>query len=353
MEIYVLDRYIHILDVISTYESIIWETRVHEPGPFKAVFVFSNKMNNILQEGNLLYKTDEEEPGIIKKKFLKLDKYGQQTIVIQGFMATRYLNQRIIWKKMIMKGTPEQIMRKMVEEQVINPEDSDRKMPLIELGDFRNYDEDEIEKQVTYDNLQESLTAVSKTSELGYKLRLDYGIRKLFFEVYKGVNRVAGTKNPCIFTRQYKNVYTQEYAEDSSNYKNVCLVGGPGEDDARILTTVGNASGMERYEFFYNAAGISEKDITQSELIRQLQQKGKEKMASYYIAKAFESKINQKKAMTYALGDYVTCTDDEWGITVNTQVKAMQKGLSKKEEALFVTFGDNVPTLVNLIKAKE
>lgn len=353
MEIYVLDRDINILGVFSTYESILWTEKVHEPGSFKAVFVFTKKMNRILNRGNLLYKTDEVQPGIITRKYLKLDKYGQQTIAIQGYMASRYLNQRIIWKKMVMKGTPEQIMRQMVAEQVINPEDSYRKMPLIEMEDLRGYDDEVIEKQVTNENLQEALTDISKTSELGYRLRLDYGMRKFIFEVYKGVDRTQGTDNPCIFTRKYKNVYTQEYSEDDSNYRNVCLVGGPGEDDKRIYTTVGEASGMDRYEFFYNASGISDKDISNAELLSQLRQKGTEKMAAYYIAKAFESKINQSKAMTYALGDYVTCTDDEWGVTVNTQIKAIQKGLSKKEESLIVTFGDDVPTLIDLIKAKE
>lgn len=353
MKIYVLDRDINIVGVFSTYESILWTDKVHEPGTFKAIFVFTKRMNRILKRGNLLYKRDEEQPGIITRKYLKLDKYGQQTITIQGYMANRYLRQRIIWKKMVMRGTTEQIMRQMVEEQVINPEDSARKMPLIELGEFHGYDEDEIEKQVTYDNLQESLTDVSKTSELGYRLRLDFARKKLVFEVYKGTDRTLGTENPCIFARKYKNVYTQEYSEDDSNYQNVCLVGGPGEDDKRTLVTVGEASGMDRHEFFYNASGISEKDITNAELLSQLRQKGTEKMAAYYIAKAFESKINQKKAMTYALGDYVTCTDSTWGVTVNTQVKAIQKGLSKKEESLIVTFGDDVPTLIDLIKAKE
>lgn len=353
MEIYVLDNQINILGVFSTYESILWTEKVHEPGTFKAVFLFTQKMNNILNRGNLLYKTDEVQPGIIKRKFLKIDKYGQKTIVIQGFMANRYLNQRIIWKKMIMRGTPEQIMRQMVEEQVINPEDNDRKMPLIEMGDFKGYDDAKIEKQVSYDNLQESLTDVSKISELGYRLRLDFTIKKFLFEVYKGMDRTIGSETPCIFSIKYKNVYTQEYSEDDSNYRNICLVGGPGEDDERILVSVGEASGLDRYEFFYNASGLSEKDITAEELINQLRQKGKEKTATYPIAKSFESKINQKKAMTYALGDYVTCTNPEWGVTIDTQVKAIQKGLSKKEESLLVTFGDSIPSLINLIKAKE
>lgn len=353
MEIYVLSPEINIIGVFSIYESIIWTEKLHEPGTFKAVFVYTEKMNKILQLKNLLHKTDEDQPGIITRKYLKLNKYGEQTIVVQGYMAGRYLNQRIIWSKMIMKGTPEVLMREMVRQQVIEPTDSNRKMPMIELGELHNYDLDEIERQVTYDNLQESLTDLSKTSELGYRLRLDYARKKLIFDVYQGANRTMGTLRPCIFTRKFGNVYTQEYSEDNTNYRNVCLIGGPGEDAERVLTTVGDASGMDRYELFYNASSHTGKDVTAAALEAQLQQKGKEKLSSYYVAQAFELKINQQKAMKYALGDYVTCTDSEWNITENTQIKAIEKGFSKTEQSVVVTFGDDTPTLINLIKAKE
>lgn len=353
MKIYILDRELNIVGVISTYDSILWTEKVHEPGNIKAVFVFTEKMNRLLQRGYLLYKTDELQPAVITRKTLKLNKYGQQTITIQGYMATRYFRQRIIWKKMIMKGTPEQLMRQMVQEQVIVPEDESRKIPLIELGELQNFDMDEVEKQITYDNLQEALTDMSKTTELGYRLRLDYARKKLVFEVYKGTNRTQGTEHPCIFTRKFKNVFTQEYNEDEGNYKNVCLVGGPGEDTERVLVTVGSGAGLDRYEMFYNASGYSEDGITAAVLQDQLRQKGLEKMSAYYIAKAFEVKINKEKAMKFDLGDYVTCKDTQWGITVDTQVKVIQKGYSKTEESYVITLGDDVPTLINLIKAKE
>lgn len=353
MEIYVLDRDLNIVGVISTYDSILWTEKVHEPGNIKAVFMFTEKMNKLLQRGYLLYKTDELQPAVITRKTLKLNKYGQQTITIQGYMVTRYFRQRIIWKKMIMKGTPEQLMRQMVQEQVIAPEDETRKIPLIELGDLQNFDMDEVEKQITYDNLQEALTDMSKTTELGYRLRLDYARKKLVFEVYRGTNRTQGTEHPCIFTRKFKNVFTQEYNEDEGNYKNVCLVGGPGEDTDRVLVEVGSGSGLDRYEMFYNASGYSEDGITAAVLQDQLRQKGLEKMSAYYIAKAFEVKINKEKAMKFDLGDYVTCKDTQWGITVDTQVKVIQKGYSKTEASYVITLGDDVPTLINLIKAKE
>lgn len=353
MEIYILDRNLNIVGVISTYDSILWTEKVHEPGNIKAVFVFTEKMNRILQRGYLLYKTDELQPAVITRKTLKLNKYGQQTITIQGYMVTRYFRQRIIWKKMIMKGTPEQLMRQMVQSQIIAPEDDTRKIPLIELGDLQNFDMDEVEKQITYDNLQEALTDMSKTTELGYRLRLDYARKKLVFEVYRGTNRTQGTEHPCIFTRKFKNVFTQEYNEDEGNYKNVCLVGGPGEDTDRVLVTVGSGAGLDRYEMFYNASGYSEDGITAAVLQDQLRQKGLEKMSAYYIAKAFEVKINKEKAMKFDLGDYVTCKDTQWGITVDTQVKVIQKGYSKTEASYVITLGDDVPTLINLIKAKE
>lgn len=353
MEIYILDRNLNIVGVISTYDSILWTEKVHEPGNIKAVFVFTEKMNRILQRGYLLYKTDELQPAVITRKTLKLNKYGQQTITIQGYMVTRYFRQRIIWKKMIMKGTPEQLMRQMVLDQIIAPEDETRKIPLIELGDLQNFDMDEVEKQITYDNLQEALTDMSKTTELGYRLRLDYARKKLVFEVYRGTNRTQGTEHPCIFTRKFKNVFTQEYNEDEGNYKNVCLVGGPGEDTDRVLVTVGSGAGLDRYEMFYNASGYSEDGITAAVLQDQLRQKGLEKMSAYYIAKAFEVKINKEKAMKFDLGDYVTCKDTQWGITVDTQVKVIQKGYSKTEASYVITLGDDVPTLINLIKAKE
>lgn len=352
MEIYVLNPDIEILGIFQTYEAIIWNPKFHEPGTFKAEFLFSEKMNRILQRGNILYKTDEIEPGIIKRKWLTLNNRGEEVIQIQGYMAGRYLNQRIIWDKMIMSGTPELLMRQMVIEQVISPSDESRKMPLIRLGDLQGY-EGSMEKQVMYENLQETLTDISKTSELGYRLRLDVAEKLFYFEVYKGTDRTVGTENPCVFTRDYGNVRTQKYTEDETNYRNVCLVGGAGEDENRVMLTVGEAAGIERHEMFCNASSLSDSDISESEYMGQLAQKGTEKLSKFYVAKAFESKINKKKAMPFELGDYVTCTDSRWNITVDTQVKEIEKGFSKKEESFVVTFGDDVPTLINLIKAKE
>lgn len=353
MDIYILDRNFNVLDAVSVYESIFWKSVLNEPGTFKAEFVYTDRLNRNLQRGNLLHKTDEEEPAIITRKYLKLNKEGEQFITVKGYMASRYTHQRIIWRTMVMKGTPEQIMYRMVREQMVEPEDENRRMPDIVLGEYHDYDDEEIEKQISYRNLQESLTEVSRGPELGYRMRLDLSIRKLVFEVYRGVDRRLGKEKPCIFSRAFQNIYTQEYQEDDSNYGNVCLVGGPGEGAERILEVAGQGEGLDRYEIFYNASGFARQEGEETVLRRQLIQRGNEKLAAFYIAKAFESKINKAKSMEFALGDFVTCMDQDWGIMEDTQIRSIQKGYSRTEQSFVVTFGDDVPTLIHLMKAKE
>lgn len=352
MDIFILNKDIDVIGVAGIYDSMLWTTKHYEPGTFKIVFAFTDYLNSRLQLGNMIYKADEDEPGIITRKYLKLDKKGEQTIVVQGYTASRYLHQRIIWNKTILCGTPEMAMRRLVYEQVIEPQDPSRRIPGVALGDLMGY-EGKLQKQVTYDNLQESLTAIGKTSGLGYKLRLNIAKKCFYFDVIQGVNRTVGSSHPCIFSKEFQNVYTQDYSEDISNYENVCLIGGAGEDVDRTLSIVGEATGVERYEMFYNASGLLDTDIEDNEYIAQLSQKGTEKLNSYDLAKSFEIKINQNKAMPYDLGDYVTCTDDEWEITLDAQVTAIEKGYSRTGESVVITLGNTVPTLVDLIKAKE
>lgn len=353
MDIYILDRNFNVLDAFSVYESILWKSTLNEPGTFKAEFVYTDRLNKHLQRGNLLYKTDEEEPAIITRKYLKLNKEGEQFITVKGYMASRYTHQRIIWNTMVMKGTPEQIMYRMVKEQMVEPKDESRRMPNVVLGEYHAYDDEEIEKQISYRNLQEALTEVSKEPKMGYRMRLDLSVRKLVFEVYRGTDRTLGTEKPCIFSRSFQNIYTQEYQEDDSNYGNVCLVGGPGEGAERVLAVAGSGEGLNRYEIFYNASGFTRQEEDEAVLRRQLIQRGNEKLAAYYVARAFESKINKEKSMEFSLGDFVTCIDQEWGIMEDTQIRSIQKGYSRTEQSFVVTFGDDAPTLIQLIKAKE
>lgn len=351
MEIYVLDREINILGVVGLYDTIIWTQRYSRPGSFKMSFAFSGKLNGILQRGNLIYKTDEKETGYITGKTLTLNKRGEEVIVITGKMLSGYLGKRIIWKKMILNGSAERVMRNMVDEQCIHCLDSKRIIPGLILGELKGYP-GQVSKQVSYENLQETLSDVAGQAELGYRILLDIGKKQLVFDIYRGIDRTLGSSEPCVFSRDFNNIYTQEYAEDESNYKNVCLVGGSGEDAERILVEVGNASGLERNEVFCNSASLTQGDLSLVEYKKQLSQNGVEKLSNLYIAKSFTSKVAET-IMEYGIGDYVTCYDASWGVCLNTQIKEIEKGMSRDEKYIVCTFGDGVPTLIEKIKISQ
>ena len=66
---------------------------------------------------------------------------------------------------------------------------------------------------------------------------------------------------------------------------------------------------------------------------------------------SFTSKVRKDKLKECALGDLVTCNDKKWGIRIDTQIKVIEKNLSKDEQEVYFTFGNSRPMLANLIKA--
>lgn len=351
MEMYVLDKEINLVGILSGYEAIIWQDILEKPGKFEAEFLFTERINRMLQRKNILYKKDEMQAGVINYKHIKLDKQGRTRIRIKGNMASVYMKRRIVWEKMVLSGTSEEVMRELVTKQLINPTDSMRRMPGIRLGELCGV-EDYIEKQVTYNNLQETLTDIAAAAGLGYKLRLDLQEKVFYFEVIKGADRTLGTTQPCIFSRDFHNIYTQEYYEDDSNFKNVCLVCGTGEDENRVTEVTGEASGLDRYEMSYSAAFMKDEGQTEEIYREQLRQKGNEKLKNYYLVESFTSKVRQDKAGKCSLGDFVTCSDRKWGIRIDTQIKMIEKHLSKDEQEVYFTFGNSQPMITDLIKAE-
>lgn len=350
MDMYVLDKELNLVGVLPGYEAIIWQDILDKPGKFEAEFLFTERINRMLQRTNILYKKDEIQAGIINYKHIKIDKQGRTKIRIKGNMSSVYLKRRIVWEKMVLSGTSEEVMRALVEKQLINPVDPMRKMPRIRLGELCGV-EDYIEKQVTYSNLQDTLTEIAAAAGLGYRLRPDLEEKAFYFEVINGEDRTLGTMQPCIFNRDFHNVYTQEYYEDDSNFKNVCLVCGAGEDESRVTETVGEASGIDRYEMSYSAAFLKDEGQTEDVYREQLRQKGNEKLKDYYLVKSFTSKVRQDRAKKCNLGDFVTCSDKEWGIRIDTQIRMIEKHLSKDEQEVYFTFGNSQPMITDLIKA--
>lgn len=350
MEIFTLDSGLELTGIVQNFNSLEWYRKLSEPGTFSASFLYTDA--EILQTGAFLYNTDETEPGIITRLSKEIDQKGNELITAKGYMASRILNQRIVASREILTGTPSEIMRTLVENNAINPSNSDRRIPNLHLGSDESSVTEQIEYQTEYVKLSKALTDIATAYELGYTLRLDIAEKRLYFDIWSGTDRTVTSESPCLFSPEFGSVFSQRYYQDDSNYANYVLCGS-GNDDDRIVQESGSGAGLNRYEIYATASGISKKDQTEAQIREQLKTAGAEKLAKYPKTKGFESKINIANAMEFHLGDYVTCENKRWGVREDMQVKAIRRNIKAGRNDTTVTFGDGVPTLTSLLKAKE
>ena len=87
-----------------------------------------------------------------------------------------------------------------------------------------------------------------------------------------------------------------------------------------------------------------------------LETRGKEKLAEYYDSKTFDSIINSNSNLIYKqdydLGDVVTFFDKKWGITMDTRITEISETYNEQGMNINITFGNDVPTLIDIIKRK-
>ena len=360
MELYVFDRELNFIGLLDNFFSLRWVRRYHRTGEFELHCPLNVHTLELLQRENIIWKQGDHEAGYIKYRQLGQDAQGQEVLIVKGDFLIGYLDRRIIWGQEILSGTAEVAMRTLVKKHAINPAHSERKIPLLELGQLQNYPET-VEYQTSYKNLLDEVEHISSLSRLGYRVTVDLPAKRLIFEVYKGRDLTASqsTNPPAIFSNEFENVLKQEFVDSLHNYRNVALVAGAGEGTDRKLVTVGQGTGLDRFELYVDARDLQEEDengnpIQEADYEEMLRSRGQSKLAECANLQTFECKINPFSNLRYKedfdLGDIVTCTSKKWGVTINARITEVEEIYEQDGFSLNVTFGNSVPTLIDKIK---
>lgn len=376
MELYIFDRTLNLIGIVDIFNSLQWNRRYFKMGDFELQCPLTSDNLNLLQKGNLIYKKDDIEAAYIEYRDLKQDVDGKEILDIKGNFLTGYLKRRILWSAVTMSDTVENIMRSLVNQNAISPTDTKRIIPNLALADSKGLSYSasycSTSKQTNNPNLGDELESLSVLSNLGHRVLFNISNKKLLFEVYAGVDRSVSQTNrsPCIFSKDFENVLEQEYTESLDNFRNVCLVNGSytasgdSKDATPVATTVGDATGLDRYETALDSNSSSEVDngndtktyLSQADFMNVLTNDGNTELAQYTETKGFDSTINSNSNLVYKtdfdLGDIVTCISKKWGITVDTRITEIQEVYEEKGLELNITFGDALPTLLDKIKQK-
>lgn len=327
MLIYVLDTNLTRVGVIDVMSSIIWTNRYYTYGDFELYISATPENLALLRENYYLIRDGYETNAMIIKKIeITTDVETGNYITVTGQCLKSILYQRIIWNMTSLSGKVESCISRLLTENAINPEITDRKINnLVNANTLTTAYS--MTAQYTGKNLGETIAEICQNYGIGWDIQLNLDKKQFNFVLYKGTDRSYDQSiiPPVVFSNEFENLLRTTYTFDTTNYKNVAKVAGEGEGINRRVVTVGSASGLNRYEEYVDAKDVNSNNgqITDAEYNKQLIERGNEKLAELDYTENFEGEVETnytyKFDQDYFIGDIVEVVN-EYGIAASTRI---------------------------------
>ena len=370
MELYVYSSEMELQGIVEKIASLIWTRRYWSCGEFKLLVPFTEEHSRMLVKNNIIMKRGDDEAAQIRYVHITKNSQGLEEIEVQGKFLIAWIGKRIIKKQIITNDTTQNILYRIVRENVTNPADTARKIPDVSIAT----DDEDTESGVIdytseqYTNAQLAAETAAKAAKLGIRMRTDARTGAHVFSVYEGRDLTAGNtagNAPCIFSQEFDNIVEQEYTNSVENLKTTAFVGGEEKEGVarKVAEVGGSAAGLAREEVFINATDIVQEyedddgtqvTLTDTEYLALLSARGAEELEQYAETLSFGSKINTFANLIYRtdydLGDRVTCVNKRWGIRIDVRITEIAETYQNNVEEIDITFGESLPALLTHIR---
>lgn len=370
MELYVYSHEMVLQGIVEKITSLIWTRRYWESGEFKMLVPFTDDHARLLVKDNLIMKRGDNEAAQIKYVHITKNSQGLEEIEVQGKFLLSWIGKRIVKKQIITKDTTQNILYRIVRENVTSPADARRKIPAVSIAtDDPNTGSGVIDyTSEQFINAELAAETAAKAAKLGIRMRTNARTGAHTFSVYKGRDLTAGNSAgnaPCIFSQEFDNIIEQEYTNSVENLKTTAFVGGEEKEGvARKVAEVGEAaSGLAREEVFINATDIVQEydddsgqkvTLTDAQYMALLSARGSEELEQYAETLSFGSKVNTSSNLVYKddydLGDRVTCLNKRWRIRIDVRITEITETYQNNVEEIDITFGESLPALLTQIR---
>lgn len=356
------------IGTFNKYSSIMYNRTLSDQSNYTLNLPFERDTIDLLMEGSYL---------LVDETFLAEMKYIQKTedsiseIISKGYNVKNILQERCFYPMQIFGGTAPEVMMQMVNNNVVSPTNTKRKIKEIKLGTYP-YIESRIDMQQTGNSVYEELVKIADEYQIGFEVvpniveyeDLRTNIESLYFNVFKGVDHTEGNpygNNIVEFSVELNNMESTSYVKDAMNYRNVAYVAGEGEtvgdseESQRIVIEMGDleASGLARKEMFVDARDCQKKRddgsyISDSVYDKMLRKRGMDKLFEHRIVESYGGTILEGEntyiyGVDFKEGDLVTLRDEDLGLRFDTVITNVTITKNRQGTYLDVTFGyDNV-----------
>lgn len=305
MECNIYDIDLNRVGVLNTWVSMVWEESYNADGSFQIEVQQTESVTKLLQVDR--YAGIKESNTLMVIKAVQI---SDGKIIASGYPALWVLTDRVS-TAVVSNTNAESALRGLVSS--MNP------WPRLELGESAGLT-DVFAAQKSDASLLEYCQVVAQAVDMGVRLRHDRKQKKLLFECYKpAVN--ANVR----FSTAYGNMGDLEYSSSTASLKNVAIVAGAGEGDARVTVEAGATSttGAERREMYVDARNEQPEEGEFDENYRaRLVRYGEEKLVGQVRIENFSFVLDDDRAK---LGDIVTCNSPEIGVKLQVRITGIRR----------------------------
>lgn len=347
---YILDTEFKSVMLVDLFESTIWTDRYREEGDFEIFLFPSNEIITNAKDDYYLYNPSSEHMMIIEHQEITTDVEEGARFIVTGHSLESILKRRIVWTQTTISGSLQNGIKKLIDENIINPEVKERKISNFVFKESIDPAITKLkhEQQYTGDVLYDVIKNLCELYDIGFKIIYNFDTGNFEFSLYKGIDRSYNqNRNPyVIFSPHYENIINSDYIHGIEDYKNVTRIGGEGIGVNRVMADYGTASGLTRREIFTDARDLSKKtddgtELTDEAYTNLLRQRGKENLSEYVIKEGFEGEVEASKMFVYGhdflLGDCVQ-VENEFGISGTSLVSEIVFSQDKNGETIYPTF---------------
>lgn len=305
MECNIYDIDLNRVGVLNTWVSMVWEESYNSDGSFQIEVQQTESVTKLLQVDR--YAGIKESNTLMVIKAVQI---SDGKVIASGYPALWVLSDRVS-TAVVSNTNAETALRSLVSE--MNP------WPHIELGESAGLT-DMFTAQKSDASLLEYCQVIAQAVDMGVRLRHDRKQKKLLFECYKpSVN--ANVR----FSTAYGNMGDLEYSSSTASLKNVAIVAGAGEGDARVTVEAGAtlATGADRREMYVDARNEQpEEGESGTDYKARLVRYGEEKLVGQVKIENFSFTIDDERAK---LGDIVTCNSPEIGVKLQVRITGIRR----------------------------
>lgn len=286
----------------------------------------------------------------------KVDDSSTSELKVSGKSLLGKTYDRIVLRNYNRNARPEQIAWDHLNNEVVNPSDSKRKIQYLTLAAVSNLGTTAIQYQNSYGTVSDELETLCTS--------YDFGIRETGTTLGKPGNRIELFKGRDLsdvveFSEDFENLTKVGYQNNSFDESTTAVVFGEGEGAERKNVIVGNEkTGLQRKELYVDARDLQQKsddgDLSDTQYKATLTNRGKAKLSERkrILTLTGETPVTSKLfklGEDYWLGDTVTLRSSLYNLKKESTITTIKKTYDSKGLFIEPIFGKESPTIYDIL----